>query len=128
MSFSFLPYEIQLTIAVANTQRQYYAVLEGGLGLVSVCLPSIWYFVAGMTPGKVLYNIKRVVSLEHLRSRSSKSTEKEASWRESPITPRRSSEAWIVSEMADVERQESVLKEPDRIHVETSYDVRTLER
>lgn len=115
-----------LTSPVVNTQRQYYAVLEGGLGLVSVNLPSIWYFVAGLTPGKVLYNIKQIVSLESLRSRGSKDTEKSHSFQDT--TPRRSSEAWIASEMADVERQtSSVLEKPDHIHVETSYEVRSLD-
>jgi hypothetical protein len=41
----------------------YYAILEAGFTIVTVNLPSLWYFVAGVTPESVVRSVRSIVSL-----------------------------------------------------------------
>lgn len=41
----------------------YYAILEAGFTIVTVNLPSLWYFLAGVTPERVVRSVRSLVSL-----------------------------------------------------------------
>lgn len=47
----------------SNTQLAYYIILEAGFTIVAVNLPSLWYFMAGVTPERVLRSVRSLVSL-----------------------------------------------------------------
>ncbi|KAF4629735.1 hypothetical protein G7Y89_g8416 [Cudoniella acicularis] len=47
----------------SNTQLAYYIVLEAGFTIVAVNLPSLWYFMAGITPKRVLHSVRSLVSI-----------------------------------------------------------------
>lgn len=51
------------TITESNTQAGYYAFLEAGLSVVSINMPSLWYFAAGVTPERVLRSVRSIISL-----------------------------------------------------------------
>ncbi|KAK5997679.1 hypothetical protein PT974_00034 [Cladobotryum mycophilum] len=51
----------------SNTQTAYYAILEAGLSIVTVNLPSLWYFVNGMTPQRALRSVRGIISIGSAR-------------------------------------------------------------
>ena len=59
-------------LLVKNTTLLYFMLLEAHLTLIAVSLPSLWYFVSGKTPERVLRSIRSMVSLRSERSTGSK--------------------------------------------------------
>lgn len=49
--------------AETNTQMAFYAILEAGFTIITVNLPSLWYFTAGVTPERILRSVRSIVSL-----------------------------------------------------------------
>jgi hypothetical protein len=47
----------------SKTQWTYYVILEAGLTIVAVNLPSLWYYLAGSTPERVLRSVRSILSL-----------------------------------------------------------------
>jgi hypothetical protein len=47
----------------SNTSWAYYVILEAGLTIIAVNLPSLWYYVNGVTPDRVLRSVRSVLSL-----------------------------------------------------------------
>ena len=64
-------------VTETNTQMAYYAILEAGFTIVTVNLPSLWYFTTGITPERVLRSVRSIISLgsrgshSHARSKTS---------------------------------------------------------
>lgn len=57
-------------IAVVNTKSIYLSVLEAGLSLIAVNLPSLWVLFSKIMPEKVLPNVRSMISLAASRIRS----------------------------------------------------------
>ena len=54
---------LTMLITEGNTRNYFYQLLEQGACLTAVNLPSIWYFVRGLTPEKVLRSFRSFASL-----------------------------------------------------------------
>jgi len=54
--------------AESNTQVAYFLILETGMTILAVNMPSLWYFLAGVTPEHVLRSVRSLVSLASGRS------------------------------------------------------------
>ena len=73
VSCNFLGDEDMVNILpVKNTTLLYFILLEALLSFIAVSLPSLWYFVSGKTPERVLRSIRSMVSLRSNRSTGSK--------------------------------------------------------
>jgi hypothetical protein len=83
--------------AESNTSWAYFVILEAGLTIIAVNLPSLWYYLAGVTPEGVLRSIRSVISLGSGRGGSQSSlktgkpesehaTENKSKWRASRET------------------------------------------
>ncbi|CAD6442820.1 b50132ee-9268-4965-8904-ec1ac1c8e270 [Sclerotinia trifoliorum] len=46
----------------------YLIILEAGLTIVAVNLPSLWYYLAGVSPERILRTVRSVISLRSIRS------------------------------------------------------------
>lgn len=57
-------------IAVVNTKSIYLSVLEAGLSLIAVNLPSLWVLFSKIMPEKVLHNVRSMISPASSRFRS----------------------------------------------------------
>lgn len=62
----------------------FYQVLEMGVSLVAVSLPSIWLVFSSLAPEAIARSIRNVVSLGSYTRRSSDSNSKRATMRGSP--------------------------------------------
>lgn len=51
-----------------DTLEVYWSMLEAGVGLMAVNLPSLWAYVNKISPERVLASIRSVISLSSLRS------------------------------------------------------------
>ncbi|TAQ83652.1 hypothetical protein B7494_g8026 [Chlorociboria aeruginascens] len=47
----------------SNTQVAYFLILETGMTILAVNMPSLWYYHAGVTPERVLRSVRSIVSL-----------------------------------------------------------------
>lgn len=69
---SMLPVQIgvadQTESTEAVTRAFFYTMLETGISLVAVNLPSLWLLFTSVTPEKVIRSIRSVLSLASLRS------------------------------------------------------------
>lgn len=61
----------KLSHTEAVTSAFFFTMLETGISLVAVNLPSLWLLFTSVTPEKVIRTIRSVLSLESLRSRGS---------------------------------------------------------
>lgn len=52
----------------SNTQVAYYLILETGMTILAVNMPTLWYFRAGVTPEHIVRSIRSIVSLASIRS------------------------------------------------------------
>jgi hypothetical protein len=59
---------LTLPFAEYITQVGFYMILEIGIALVAVCLPSIWSVFTTIGPDKIMRSIRSVVSLASVRS------------------------------------------------------------
>ncbi|MCJ1262144.1 hypothetical protein MMC22_002014 [Lobaria immixta] len=55
---------------LVNTKSIYLSVLEAGLSLIAVNLPSLWVLFSKIMPEKVLHNVRSMISLASSRFRS----------------------------------------------------------
>ena len=56
---------------MVNTETIYLAVLECGLSLIAVNLPSLWYLLSHTSPEKMIRSLQSIISLRSERSASS---------------------------------------------------------
>ena len=56
---------------MVNTKAIYLSVLEAGLSLIAVNLPSLWFLFSKVTPESVLRSVRSMISLGSERSASS---------------------------------------------------------
>ena len=56
---------------MVETQAIYLSVLEAGMSLVAVNLPSVWFLFAQITPEKILRSVRSMISLRSRPSNSS---------------------------------------------------------
>lgn len=61
-----LPY-----FTVVNTKAIYLSVLETGLSLIAVNLPSLWYLLTKVKPESILRSVRSMISLRSQRSATS---------------------------------------------------------
>ena len=72
-SLSPLP---QLTRTLeSSTQLAYFNILEAGMVIIAVNLPSLWYYVNNVTPKSVLRSVRSFLSLGSQRTTSHNSTQ-----------------------------------------------------
>ena len=57
-------------VTVVNTKTIYLAVLETGLSLIAVNLPSLWFLVGKVNPESVLRSVRSMLSLSSQHSRT----------------------------------------------------------
>ena len=51
----------------SNVSGAFFQILEAGLVIIAVNLPSLWYYVAGVTPDRVLRSVRSMLSLRSPR-------------------------------------------------------------
>ena len=56
---------------MVNSEKIYLAVLEYGLSLIAVNLPSFWYLLSHTSPEKMLRSLQSIISLRFERSAGS---------------------------------------------------------
>ena len=56
---------------VVNTKAIYLSVLETGLSLIAVNLPSLWFLFSKVSPERVLRSVRSMISLRSDRSAAS---------------------------------------------------------
>lgn len=59
---------LDLPCAGTDTESFYLSMLEGGMSLVAVNLPSLWFFFTTMMPDRLMRGIRRVIPLSSLSS------------------------------------------------------------
>ncbi|KUI54531.1 hypothetical protein VP1G_01899 [Cytospora mali] len=64
----------------------FYTVLELGVSLISINLPSLWFFVPSISPGMILRIISSKLSFSSLRSRKEKITNERRSYDSSNLS------------------------------------------
>ena len=69
---------------VSNTWRIYFSVLEAGLGLIAVNLPSLWCLFSKIKPENIRRSIRNLMSLRSGRSAAFQSSLGEAPGLPSP--------------------------------------------
>lgn len=52
---------------MADTRLAFYVILEAGMNLIAVNLPSLWYFVAGVSPEGIVRSVRSILSLRSPR-------------------------------------------------------------
>ena len=57
---------------MANTTLLYFMLLEAGICLAAVSLPSLWYFISHTTPERVLRSLRSLVSLRSAHTTDSR--------------------------------------------------------
>ena len=99
-----------------DTAEVYWSILEAGLCLLAVNLPSLWYYRHKLSPESVLASIRSAISLRSLRSNQSEalalrkdhqSTHSASS--QTKFASMETSEAYV---MRDIEAQEDEIAAP----------------
>ncbi|MCJ1318955.1 hypothetical protein MMC15_004287 [Xylographa vitiligo] len=59
----------------SSSQLAYFNILEAGMVIIAVNLPSLWYYINNVTPKSVLRSVRSVLSLRSQRTTSHHSTQ-----------------------------------------------------
>ena len=81
----------------------FYWILEMGISIVAVSLPSIWMVFASIAPDAILRSIRSVVSLASMRSGSSRRSRERSNAEHLKSHPSNSSIAPISGSSAEVD-------------------------
>ncbi|KAI9743765.1 MAG: hypothetical protein M1818_002498 [Claussenomyces sp. TS43310] len=97
----------------SNTSWAFYIILEAGLTIIAVNLPTLWYYVAGVTPERVLRSVRSIISLGS--DRGSQSSVKGSNVSEYQVTKER----YTGGRSLDTGSSRTNLTNPDKRSVET---------